>query len=188
MYVLPPLYAIYGGVGGAALARLLIPQGERARMLFLALLAASAIALGQFHAERVSLQRSDDIYTPYALMVRQIQPTDPNLPIFLFQPPSADGTLHAILTAYELNWERIAPITLSELRSVGNRLCTHQGDAMFLASIKTEDVDEAVALVEACWPGSQVTPLNTPWDTVMVYRITTAGMDTSSLPGNFREQ
>ena len=91
------------------------------------------------------------------------------------------------MTAYELNWDRLMPITLPELQSVDNRLCTATGDAMFLASVKTEEVDEALALVEACWPGSQVTPLNTPWDDVMIYRVTTAGMDTSSLPGRFGE-
>jgi hypothetical protein len=191
MYVLPPIYAIYGGIGGAALARLLIPQGDRARTFFLALLAASALALGQYHIERVSLQRSDDMYTPYALMVRQVQPAEPTLPVFLFQPPNADGTLHAIMTAYELDWDRMAQITLAELKSAENRLCAVGGDsagaAMFLASVKTEGADEALALVQACWPDSETTRLNTPWDDVMLYRVTTAEVDVSALPGRFGE-
>jgi hypothetical protein len=172
MYILVPLYTLYAGIGGHALAQLLVPYSSRIRMFLIILLAAAAMILNQWHINQVSLVYSRDAWSVFGFALQQFQVTanldettpSGGLPIFVVQDDTTYSPLTWIIPAYEAKPERMTLFTPDEvLQDVPS--CTKiesaaNHPAMFLIPANDAQREALRAYVITCWPGAVETVLS----------------------------
>ena len=172
-FILLPAYAIFAGLGGIALARFLTPYSAPLQQGLLVLLAVAALALNQFHVERVSLARSNDSWSEAAYVVRELQAAaerDAPSQVIVLDAEPQRSTLPTVAEAYGLG------VQLS-LASPGdfvaaNTGCPVSSAPVVLLAAAEGDADALRANLGACWGRVEMETLNRQNGTPVLYRFT----------------
>jgi hypothetical protein len=182
MFILPPIYAIYAGVGGTALAHLLVPHSPRLRALLLVMLAAAGIFLNQWHITHVSMVLGRDAWSIFGLVVQQFQATvdqegvdgKSGLPIFVIQPAPPHSPLNRLIAAYEAKPERMVLLQPGELLQNEQVCAAADEPAMLLIPAQDEQLEEVRSRIRTCWPGAVETVIADNKDYPLLVRFITA--------------
>ena len=180
-FILLPAYAIFAGLGGLALAQLLTPYSPQLQRGLLVLLVVAALALNQFHVERISLPRSTDSWSEAAYVVRELQAAaalDKPGQVVVLHPEPEHSTLPTIAEAYGV----AAYLSLADEANfvTGASGCPLSSAPVVLlpASVgRTEAVREYLG---ACWEGVETETLNGHDGEPVFYRLTPADEGTPS--------
>ncbi len=175
MFILPPVYAVFAGLGGAALARLLPPENTIARRVLLGGLAMAGVGLNLLHVERISLPNSS--WSVETLIIQQLQATEAlnrsDMSVFIVMETGRAQREKMIAQAYGFGPERLIFLSPEEAL-VLSRLCrVGEGPAMVLVDARDGQVDALRRRIATCWPGYKESVVLNHVGQVSLYRLLT---------------
>jgi hypothetical protein len=176
MFILPSVYAVFAGLGGAALARLLMPEGAMARSALLGTLAVVGLGLNLFHLDWISLPNSSQRVE--TLMVQQLQVTQAldrgGMPTFIIMRKPRTRCQNMSARAYDVGRERLIFLESAEALVLPHLCLLGEQPAMLLVDARDSQVDALRRRIAACWPGYEESAvLDHMWET-RLYRFLTA--------------
>lgn len=156
MFILPAVYAVFAGLGGAALARLLVPENTIARSALLGTLAVVGVGLNLIHVEWISLPNS--IQPAETLIIQQLQATEApdrgGMPAFIvMETTSRIQRENMIARAYDVGRERLIFLDPTEALALPHLCLVGEQPAMVLVDARNSQIDVLQSRIEACWPG-----------------------------------
>jgi streptogramin lyase len=175
LFIFPPIYAIYAGLGGMALVYLLFPKDVNARSALLGIFVAAAAGLNLFHIERISLPNNR--WPIETLMMQQIQataaPDRGGMPIFAIMEPHRGLRMNLVATGYDVGRERLIFLTPDEAQTIPHLCQLAQEPAMVLVDIRAGPVDAIRDRVAGCWSGYSQAKIYNKDGEVALYRFLT---------------
>jgi streptogramin lyase len=175
MFILPPIYAIYAGLGGAALVQFLFPRDPSARSALLGMLVAAAAGFNLFHVERVSLSNSR--WTVETILMQQIQataaPDRGGMPVFVIMEQHRGLRMNLIATGYDVGRERLVFLTPEEAHTLPHLCRVASEPAMVLVDLRAGPVDPIRERLAGCWPNYRETKIYNRDGEVTLYRFLT---------------
>jgi hypothetical protein len=154
MFILVPVYAVFAGLGGAALARLLGPENAMARSVLLGALAVAGAGLNLLHVEWISLPNR--CWPVETLIIQQLQATEAlnrsDMSVFIVMETGRARREKMIAQAYGFSPEWLIFLSPEEAL-VLSRLCRGgEGSAIVLVDPRAGQVDALRRRIAACWP------------------------------------
>lgn len=185
MFILPPVYAVFAGLGGAALARLLGPENARARSVLLGALAVVGVGLNLLHVAWISLPNSKRPVE--TLVIQQIQATEAldrgGMAVFIVMETSRAQRENMIARAYDVGRERLIFLNPTEASVLPHLCLAGEQPAMVLVDARNSQVDALRRLIEACWSGyEESVVLNHMWKTGLYRFLTVKGQQELTRP------
>lgn len=175
LFILPPIYAIYAGLGGMALVYCLFPKDGNARSALLGIFVAAAAGLNLFHIERISLPNNR--WPVETLMMQQFQataaPDRGGMPVFAIMEPHRGLRMNLIATGYDVGRERLIFLRPDEALNLPHLCQAAQEPAMVLVDIRIGPVDAIRERVAGCWPGYSEVKIYNKDAEVVLYRFLT---------------
>jgi len=185
MFILPPVYMIFAGLGGVALAHLWLPEDAKARSTLLGIMVAAGVALNQFHIERISLPNSG--IPVEALVVQQIQETaavdQGGMPVFIVLGGSPNPLENTIARAYDVGRERLIFLSETEALDLPYLCRADKGAAMALVGARASQLDLLRQRIAECWPNYKESDVVNSVGEVWLHRfLTERGQQEVNLP------
>lgn len=156
MFILTPLYAIYAGVGGAAICVVFLQRRKKLHFLFVALVAIGMLASNQLHLAVVS--QSHYPFQHETLLLQQLLATSQSTggapAVFLVDGDSDDtritGRISEVMDGYSIEPGRLKLLTAEDALSMPS-LCEGDMPRILLMRPDTPHRDEIRQRVESCW-------------------------------------
>ena len=183
-FILLPVFAVFAGLGGAALANLLMPFNPALRQGFLAVIAAAALGFNQFHIEYVSLPRSSDSLSEPALVIRELQhataanPT-PKIVVLEMRPP--ESRLPLIVEAYGVA-DQFEVLWLWADRAAEEVCGAGAAPIIVLAPAAAPWTERVQPTLERCWGSAEAQTITGLGGKAVFYRFATAAAQTALPP------
>lgn len=158
MFILAPIYAVFAGIGGAALLAFLFPRDRLARGVIAGMLVVAGGALNLMHLDRISLASS---YWPLqTLVVQQLQASEAidrgGMPVFVVTQSPTAPLENRIARAHDAGRERLVFLGAEEALDLPHLCQAGTGRAMVLVDPRVDQVDLIRRRVADCWPGYMV--------------------------------
>lgn len=152
-FIFLPVFALFAGLGGAALAGLLAPFHPELRQGLLAVIAVAALGFNQFHIDYVSLPNSGDAYSEPGFAIRELQAAaaadQPTKVIVLDDRPET-SRLQTIAAAYGVA-AYLDVLALQEFIA-GSETCRADAPSLVvLAPAKVAWANTVQPALEKCW-------------------------------------
>ncbi|HUW09435.1 MAG TPA: NHL repeat-containing protein, partial [Anaerolineae bacterium] len=176
MFVLLPVYAVFAGLGGAALITLLFRQQGLLRWAACAAVFIAGTGLNLLHIERISLP--NNAWPPEALLMQQMQasaaPDGGGMPVFIVAQTVWGARENQIARAYETGRERLVLLEADEALQIP-QLCVAGGQAaMALIPAGEPQIDGLRERIATCWPGHEETTIPDHRGQPTLYRFLTS--------------
>jgi hypothetical protein len=152
MFILVPIYALYGGLGAAAIAEWSTRRGVRAAGALVCV--ALCVVLNQLHILRIS--HPNNTAEARGLLVREYQSTAAEdgggVPIYTIWSHPHPMLESLMLRAHDVPRERIRLIRWEELREIPD-FCTEEDPRAVLLHLEHPAAAEIHSHMRGCWPG-----------------------------------
>jgi len=176
MFILPPVYALFAGLGGAALAHILLPEHAMAHAALLGALVAAAAGLNLLHIERISLPNSN--WPVEALMIQQLQKTQApdrgGMPVFIVMETPRAAPENTIARAHDVGRERLIFLNATEALELPHLCLAGDQPAMVLVDARNGQVDALQGRIAACWFNYEESVVLNHVGEISLYRFLTA--------------
>jgi len=156
-FIFLPIFALFAGLGGAALAGLLAPFHPRLRQGLLAVIAIAALGFNQFHIDYISLPNSGDAFSEPGFAIRELQAAaradQPTKVIVLDDRPEA-SRLQTIAEAYGVA-AYLEVLPLEELIASDETCRADAPPLVVLAPANVAWADTVQPALAKCWEAAE---------------------------------
>lgn len=168
--------AVFAGIGGAALLRLVLPRIRWVQYGSVGALLIVMALINQYHIYNVTFPHSEKPNIP--LIVQQFQETaaadGPGMPVFVIDNDPFNSILKLVLQAYDVGSERMMLVTEEEALQLPYVCDAGQAEAILIVPVNMSRSQEIQNRIADCWPGYERMALQNRADEITLYRFTSA--------------
>jgi hypothetical protein len=170
------IFALFAGIGGAVLLKLILPPIRWVQYGSIGALLIALAFVNQYHIHNVTFPNSEKPNVP--LIVQQFQESastrGEGMPVFVVDNDPYQSILKPILQAYDVGQERIMLITEEEALQLRYLCDVGQSEAILIVPVTMPRLQEIRDRIASCWPDYQQTALQNRADEITLYRFASA--------------